>query len=166
MIGVMLCIFYFLMYRPQKKKQQQHDKMLAAIGRGDTVVSAGGFFGKVSDVLEDSFIVEIAEGVRVRIMKNSISVRRETTDAKPKSVRPKKRRRRRVEGGEELQSLPGAEETGEVTPDESEVLIETDAAEPADGDDETVISPDEDDAAGEPKGEEDSSGGAEDDKKG
>jgi len=164
-IALFVVIFYFLMYRPQKKKQQQHEKMISSIGRGDTVVTAGGFFGKVCDVLEDSFIVEIAEGVRVRIQKNSISVRRETSDAKPKSGRQKKRRKRPVEGGESA-SLPGVGVTGEVTADESDALMEPDAPESAERDEETGAPDEKTDEADESKSGENVSGGAPDDKKG
>jgi preprotein translocase subunit YajC len=92
-IAVFILIFYFLMYRPQKKKQQQHDKMLSSISRGDTVVTAGGFFGKVSDVLEDSYIVEIADGVRARLLKSSVSSKREGGDDKPRPRRLRKKKR-------------------------------------------------------------------------
>jgi preprotein translocase subunit YajC len=117
MIGALLFIFYFLMFRPQKKKQQQHDKMLASISRGDSVVSAGGFFGKVCDVLDDSFIIEISDGVRVRILKSSITVRRETSDSKQKSGRPKKKRRR-IDGGETARTSDG-----ELTVSENKALV-------------------------------------------
>jgi preprotein translocase subunit YajC len=93
-IVLMVVIFYFLIFRPQKKKQQQHEKMLASVSRGDTVVSAGGFFGRVSDILDDSYIIEISEGVKVRILKASISTRREQADAKGGTQRPRKKKKR------------------------------------------------------------------------
>lgn len=92
-IVLFVAIFYFLILRPQKKKQQQHEKMLASINKGDTVVSAGGFYGKVSDVLDDSYIIEIAEGVKVRILKNSISIRCDSAEPRPKSTKQKKKNR-------------------------------------------------------------------------
>jgi preprotein translocase subunit YajC len=93
-IGFVL-IFYFLMYRPQKKKQQQHDKMINSIARGDSVITAGGFFGRVSEVLEDSYILEIADGTKARILKGSITSKREGGDDKsrPRKLRKKKRPR-------------------------------------------------------------------------
>ena len=66
-------IFYFLILRPQKKKKRQHEEMLASIRKGDKVVTAGGFWGTVKDLKGDSFIIEIAEGTKARVMKASIS---------------------------------------------------------------------------------------------
>ncbi|MBL3593206.1 MAG: preprotein translocase subunit YajC [Synergistaceae bacterium] len=69
-------IFYFLILRPQKKRQKQQQDMLNSITRGDQVVTAGGFYGTVREVKEDSFILEIADGVKVRILKGAISGKR------------------------------------------------------------------------------------------
>ena len=86
-IAMFMAIFYFLILRPQKKKQKQHEDMINGIGRGDSVVTAGGFFGVVRDVLEDSFIIEVADGVKMRILKASISARRDASA--PKQVASK-----------------------------------------------------------------------------
>ena len=131
-IVLFVLIFYFLIFRPQKKKQQQHDKMISSIGRGDTIVTAGGFFGKVSEVLEDSYIIELAEGVKVRILKSSISIKREGADpgAKPKSDRPdrprRKKRRRPLAEGETAAPIEAGEE-GDVS-EAGEESAETDAS--------------------------------------
>ncbi|HOA77695.1 MAG TPA: preprotein translocase subunit YajC [Thermosynergistes sp.] len=74
-------IFYFLIIRPQRRRQKQHEQMLASVNRGDQVVTIGGFFGTVKDVKDDSFILEIADGVRVRILKSAISARRSPAPA-------------------------------------------------------------------------------------
>jgi preprotein translocase subunit YajC len=73
-------IFYFLILRPQKKRQKQQQDMLNSITRGDQVVTAGGFYGTVREVKDDSFILEIAEGVKVRILKGSISGKRTSAE--------------------------------------------------------------------------------------
>ena len=131
-------VFYFLILRPQKTKQKQHEKMIASINRGDTVITAGGFWGKVSDVLEDSFIIEISDGVKARIAKGSISVKREGPDSKPRQPRPKKKdrpRRERAEGTAGEDTAPDSAEVvesaagEEVTQEEKVALIEGDAAE-------------------------------------
>ena len=88
---LLMVVFFFFTSRSQKKKQQQHDQMLASIARGDTVVTAGGFFGKVCDVLDDSFVIELADGVRARILKGSISSKRVSGDGRPRKLRKKKR---------------------------------------------------------------------------
>ncbi|MGY6694748.1 MAG: preprotein translocase subunit YajC [Roseinatronobacter sp.] len=67
-------IMYFLLIRPQQKKMKQHQAMVAALRRGDQVVTQGGVIGKVVKVKEDGEAeVEIAEGVKVRILKNTIA---------------------------------------------------------------------------------------------
>ena len=129
-IVLFVAIFYFLILRPQKKKQQQHEKMLASINKGDTVVSAGGFYGKVSDVLDDSYIIEIAEGVKVRILKNSISIRCDSAEPRPKSAKQKKKNRPHRETGAAEESFVEPDESREgnsgkeVNLEENRVLLE------------------------------------------
>ncbi|NLK31061.1 MAG: preprotein translocase subunit YajC [Aminobacterium colombiense] len=69
---IFVLIFYFFIIRPQKKRQKQHDDLLAALTRGDQVITAGGFFGIIREVKDDRIILEIADGVKVRILKSSI----------------------------------------------------------------------------------------------
>lgn len=80
-------IFYFLIIRPQQKKQKDHRNMLAALRRGDNIVTAGGLAGKVSKVIDDNEVeVEIAKDIRVRVMRNFIQdVRSKGEPAKDKS---------------------------------------------------------------------------------
>jgi preprotein translocase subunit YajC len=67
-------VFYFLLIRPQQKKQREHQSMLQAVRRGDRVVTGGGIIGTVSQVAgNDEVLVDIAEGVRVRVLKSTIS---------------------------------------------------------------------------------------------
>lgn len=67
-------IMYFLLIRPQQKKVKQHQAMVEALRRGDQVVTQGGVVGKVTKVKEDGEIeVEIAEGVKVRVIKSTIA---------------------------------------------------------------------------------------------
>ena len=67
-------VFYFLMIRPQQKKAKQHKEMLAALKRGDRVVTGGGIVGRVVRVEGDNEVmVEIASDVRVRIRQSTIS---------------------------------------------------------------------------------------------
>lgn len=72
-LAIFIVIFYFLILRPQKKRQQEHDKLVSSIKPGDTVITAGGFYGKVRDVLDDSYIIELDENVKARILKSSVS---------------------------------------------------------------------------------------------
>jgi preprotein translocase subunit YajC len=67
-------IMYFLLIRPQQKRAKEHKSMVEALRRGDQVLTQGGIIGKVSKVKEDGEIeVEIAEGVRVRVMRATIA---------------------------------------------------------------------------------------------
>jgi len=67
-------IFYFLIIRPQQQRMKAHQAMVAAVKRGDTVVTAGGLIGKVSKVKDDGeVLVEIAENVQVRVLKNTLT---------------------------------------------------------------------------------------------
>jgi preprotein translocase subunit YajC len=67
-------VFWFLMIRPQQKKMKQHREMIAAIRRGDRILTSGGIFGTVTKVLGDAELqVEIADGVRVRVARGTVS---------------------------------------------------------------------------------------------
>ena len=66
-------VFYFLLIRPQQKKMKTHRTMVEALKRGDKVVTGGGLLGTVTKALEGSEIqVEIADGVRVKVMRSTI----------------------------------------------------------------------------------------------
>lgn len=67
-------IMYFLLIRPQQKKLKEHKAMVEALRRGDQVITQGGIIGKVSKVKEDGELeVEIAEGVKVRVVRSTIA---------------------------------------------------------------------------------------------
>ncbi|MFW8636858.1 preprotein translocase subunit YajC [Cribrihabitans pelagius] len=67
-------IMYFLLIRPQQKKMKQHQAMVDGLRRGDQVVTQGGVIGKVAKVKEDGEVeVEIADGVKVRVVKATIA---------------------------------------------------------------------------------------------
>lgn len=68
-----LVIFYFLLIRPQKKRQDEHSKMISSLKKGDEVVTASGIFAEVADVRDNHFILKIADNVRVKAVKSSVS---------------------------------------------------------------------------------------------
>ncbi len=72
---LIFAIMYFLLIRPQQKKMKEHQAMVDAVRRGDQVVTQGGMIGKVSKVKEgeNEVEVEIAEGVKVRVVKSTIA---------------------------------------------------------------------------------------------
>jgi preprotein translocase subunit YajC len=71
---LIIVIMYFLVLRPQQQKVKQHQAMVKALRRGDTVITNGGVVAKVTKVVDDDQIeVEIADGVRVRQMRSMVS---------------------------------------------------------------------------------------------
>lgn len=67
-------VFYFLLIRPQQTKMKTHREMLSGVKRGDRVVTGGGIIGLVTKVIADNEVqIEIAEGVRVRVLKQTIT---------------------------------------------------------------------------------------------
>jgi preprotein translocase subunit YajC len=66
-------IMYFLMIRPQQKRLKDHRDMVASIRRGDTIVTSGGIIGKVTKVEEQELQVEIADGVKVKLLRSTVS---------------------------------------------------------------------------------------------
>jgi preprotein translocase subunit YajC len=71
---LIFAVFYFLLIRPQQKKQKEHREMLKALKRGDRVLTAGGIIAKVTTVKEgvDEIEVEIAPNVRVNVLRQTI----------------------------------------------------------------------------------------------
>ena len=73
-IILIFVIFYFLLIRPQQQKMKQHRAMVEALRRGDQVVTSGGIVAKVSKVQDDGMVeVEIADGVKVKVVKHTIT---------------------------------------------------------------------------------------------
>ena len=70
---LMFAIFYFLLIRPQQKKAKAHREMVAALKKGDKVVSSGGLHGVVTGVTDDVITMEIAPKVRVKVSRGSVS---------------------------------------------------------------------------------------------
>ena len=66
-------IFYVLMIRPQQRRVKEHQAAIAAVKKGDEVITGGGIRGRVTKVSEDEAEVEIAQGVKVRVIKSTIS---------------------------------------------------------------------------------------------
>ncbi len=82
---LIIVVFWFLILRPQNKKMKEHRAMVESVSRGDTVVTAGGLVGKVTKVKDDAEIeIEIADGVRVKVIKSTLSdVRSKSEPAAP-----------------------------------------------------------------------------------
>jgi preprotein translocase subunit YajC len=70
---LIFAVFYFMLIRPQQKRYEQHKKMVEGLRRGDRVVTGGGFIGTVVKVEGDEAVVEIADGVKVSVVKSTIT---------------------------------------------------------------------------------------------
>ena len=80
MIGMILplvmimVVFWFLLIRPQQKRQKEHQEMIGKVARGDTIVTSGGLIGRVSKVVDErELLVEVGENVKVRIVRSAIA---------------------------------------------------------------------------------------------
>jgi preprotein translocase subunit YajC len=71
-IVLMFVVLYFIMIRPQMKKQKEHRAMVEALAKGDEVVTAGGMLGRVSSLNENFIGVEIASGVEVQLQRQAV----------------------------------------------------------------------------------------------
>ncbi len=69
----LMVLFYFLLIRPQMKRNKEHKEMLSKVGKGDEVVTGGGLAGKVVDLGEVFMTVEIAENVHIKVQKQSVT---------------------------------------------------------------------------------------------
>ena len=69
--GILL-VFYFLMIRPQQKRQKEHRQMLEALKKGDSVVTQGGVIGKVSKLEDTEAVIDVGEGVKMRVLRSMI----------------------------------------------------------------------------------------------
>ncbi len=78
-------VFYLLLIRPQQKKAKEHKTMLENLKKGDTVITQGGIYGKISAIEDQVVILEIAKDVKVKVVRGNIA----TVATSPASVEPK-----------------------------------------------------------------------------
>lgn len=69
----MLAIFYFFLIRPQQKRQKETQKMIASLKNGDRVITTSGIYGTVAGVKDNTFIIKIADNVKVEVLKTAVS---------------------------------------------------------------------------------------------
>ena len=72
-IGGLFLFMYFVMIRPQRKRQKEHSEMLSALGKGDEVVTNAGLLGRVSRVEDDYIVLKVADNVELKFQKHAIS---------------------------------------------------------------------------------------------
>lgn len=69
----MILVFYFLLYRPQKKARQEREAMLAALKVGSQIVTIGGIFGTINELGDEFIKLQVAEKVEIKLSKNAVS---------------------------------------------------------------------------------------------
>jgi len=70
-------VFYFLLIRPQRKRQKEHQELVQELQKGDRVISAGGIYGVIESISDESVVLKIESGATIRIAKGSVAGRRE-----------------------------------------------------------------------------------------
>jgi preprotein translocase subunit YajC len=78
-IGFLFAIFYFMLIRPQKRRVEQHRRLVESVGIGDEIVTIGGIFGTVRSIGDDELQIQVADGTTIRIVKSAVA-RRVTED--------------------------------------------------------------------------------------
>lgn len=72
-IGIIFVIFYLLIFMPMRKRQKKTEEMITAIKNGDRVITSSGIYGVVAGVKEKTFIIKIADQVKIEVAKNAIA---------------------------------------------------------------------------------------------
>ena len=72
-LAILVVAFYFLLIRPQRARSQKSKELMSNLARGDEIVTAGGFHGRIKDIRDDVIVVTIASGVDVKVSKSSVS---------------------------------------------------------------------------------------------
>ncbi len=70
-------LMYFVLIRPQRKKQKEHEQLVSELRRGDRVVTAGGIYGVIESTSEDSVVIKVESGVTMRVARGSVAIKRE-----------------------------------------------------------------------------------------
>jgi preprotein translocase subunit YajC len=73
LFGSIIAIFYFMIIRPQQKREKERQSMLSALKKGDKVVTAGGLHGSVVGIEEKTLLVQIADNVKVKVERGSVT---------------------------------------------------------------------------------------------
>lgn len=69
----MIAVFWFVLIRPQRRRQAAHQSLISSVGVGDEVITAGGVFGKVQSIADDHIVLEIAPGTNIRLAKEAVA---------------------------------------------------------------------------------------------
>ena len=70
---LLFAVFYFLLIRPQQKRARTHKTFIENLKKGDKIVTSGGMYGTITGVTDDSVTLEVAEKVRIRVLKSAVA---------------------------------------------------------------------------------------------
>lgn len=76
-LALLFGMFYFLIIRPQRRRQRAHQDLTASLKRGDKIVTIGGIFGQIESVTEENFIIKVESGATMRMAKGSVAFKQE-----------------------------------------------------------------------------------------
>jgi preprotein translocase subunit YajC len=76
LLGIFV-IFYLLFIRPQRKRQKEHQQLVQELKRGDKVITAGGIYGVIESVSEESIVIKVESGATMRVARSSVALKRE-----------------------------------------------------------------------------------------
>ncbi len=74
---VIFGLFYFVMIRPQRKRQKEHQNLMEGLQKGDRVITAGGIYGTIENLSEDSVVIKVEGGTTMRVARGSVAIQRE-----------------------------------------------------------------------------------------
>jgi preprotein translocase subunit YajC len=84
---LIFALFYFVMIRPQRRKQKEHEMMVQELQKGDRVITAGGIYGTIESLSEDSIVLKVESGATIRVARGSVIGRRETSGERTPIIR-------------------------------------------------------------------------------
>ena len=76
-VVVLFGLMYFVMIRPQMKRQKEHQRLIEELKRGDRVITAGGIHGVIESISEDSVVIKVESGATMRVAKGSVTLKQE-----------------------------------------------------------------------------------------
>ncbi len=92
-IILMFVIFYFLLIRPQQKRNKEHQQMIGSLKKGDRIITNGGIYGRITGLDESTLTVEIADRVRVKVVRANVAGLAQAAAAPPAPKKDKKDKR-------------------------------------------------------------------------
>ena len=81
-MALLFAVFYFITVRPQRKRQKEHQQMMMELKKGDKVVTAGGIYGVVESITEDSVVIKVESGATIRVARQSVALKQQEEQPK------------------------------------------------------------------------------------